>query len=201
MIRAVACFILLAVAGCVKAPVAPSATEQPGITSSPNAYYFYIESQLLKKQGKIDDALQNLQKAIALDSESIYLQQELAAIYLHQKDSENALKVVEEILKKQPDNVDALVLYGRLKQIVKDLDAARGAYEKSFFLDPDRQDIYLLLGELYLTEDNMDAAFEVYSRLVRNQPQSYAGYFFLGKIHQQRQQWNSAEKMFLKSLT
>ena len=200
MIRAAACFFLLAALGCTQLPVAPSKTEKPIITTPSNAYYFYLESQLMKKQGKIDAALQNLQKAIALDSESIYLQQELAAIYLHQKDSENALKVIEEILKKQPENLEALVLYGRLKQILKDLDAARGAYEKILSLDPDRQDIYLLLGELHLTENNLDAAFEVYSRLVRNQPQSYAGYFFLGKIHQQRQQWDSAEKMFLKSL-
>jgi len=57
----------------------------------------------MKKQGNLDGALHNLQKAIALDSESIYLQLELAAIYLHQKDSENALKAIEEILKKQPE--------------------------------------------------------------------------------------------------
>ena len=83
---------------------------------SDNRYYFFIEAQLQKKKGNLDEAIRYLQKAVAVDPESVYLQRELVKLYLQQQDKEKALGVVKKLIEKNPNDTEALVMYGKINR-------------------------------------------------------------------------------------
>lgn len=176
--------------------------ENPPVSffKSDERYFYYIEAQLQKKKGNLSQAVLYLSKTIENDPNSIYLQKELANFYLRGNENENALKVLEEIIKKNPDNLESLIFYGNLKQRLKETDDAKKVYEKVLAADPKQRDIYLLLGSLYLEEENLDDAFRIYEQLVKNFPDAYEGHFFIGKIHSERGNLIGAEKEFKETL-
>ncbi|WP_207679651.1 tetratricopeptide repeat protein [Desulfonema magnum] len=190
-------------------PVAPAdadIVEQPdektvAYFNPTEQYYYYIEAQLQRKRGHTDKAIYYLKKTIENDPESLYLQRELANLYLRKNDKQSALKLVEKMIGKEPaGSVESLIIYGRLKQELKQTDGAKKAYEKVLADDPKQKEIYLLLGGLYFDEDDLTRAFQVYERLIQNFPEAYAGHFFLGKIYEKRSDLDAAEREFQKTL-
>jgi tetratricopeptide (TPR) repeat protein len=165
-----------------------------------SSYYYFTESQLEKNKGNLDKAIVLLENAIEVDSESLYLQRELAILYAQQKDSQNALRVLENILAKEPNDIETLFLYGKVKHGLKDFDAAKKVYTKIIDLDKQQKDVYLLLGGIYLKEDDTANALKVFGQLVQNFPTSYSGHFFLGRIYAKQGNTREAETEFKKAM-
>lgn len=163
-------------------------------------YYYFTRAQLDRSRGRYDQAIGLLKKAIALDADSVFLHKELTDLYLLQKDNRNALRVVEEILEKHPDDIKSLITYGKIKQSLKQLDDAKRAYRQVIARDPDQRDIYLLLGGIYMQEDDLSAALALYRQLIEQYPESYIGHFFIGRIYARQGKPAAAETEFLKTL-
>ena len=193
------CIALLV--GCTTSTAKKSSTGTAERSIEPNAYYYYTEAQLLRDQGEGHAALENMQKAMALDPDSRLLKRETAVLYLQLKNDEAALALLEALLEEQPDDVEALNLVGRLLQSRKEHARAKSIYARILAQDPDNQDIYLLLGNLYIEDAQWDEAYDLFSRFVQRFPNAYAGYFFLGKVYRQRNQPLEAEKAFRRSLS
>ena len=187
---------LLTISGCAleKAFLPPANNEAVRFNKSANQYYYFIEAQLEKNRGNLDKAILLLKKAIAEDAESLYLQRELASLYAQHKEHANALRVIVKMLEEHPNDVETLILYGRIKQASKDNDGARQAYEKVISLDKNRKDIYLLLGGIFMQEGDTTSALKVFQELIRNFPNSYPGHFFLGTIYSKTGKFRQAEK-------
>lgn len=165
-----------------------------------NGYYHFIEAQIQRKKGKLDKALNHLQKAIKGDSGSIYLRHELVKIYLQQQNYEGALEVVEKIRAEVPDDLEALILFGRIKDRLNMTEDAKKAYKEVLARDAKQSQIYLLLGRIYFQEKKLAQALQVYKTLLNHFPESYAGYFFIGKISAERGDSKAALKAFKKTL-
>ena len=120
----VAIFVMVVffMTGCVKETVTGATkVEKPSISiRSDNHYYYFTEAQIQRKKGNLDKAIILLKKAVESDPESIYLQRELATVYLQNKEDQNAMVLLENLLKKHPDDVRALILYGGIKQLRKE---------------------------------------------------------------------------------
>jgi len=170
------------------------------VKQTENRYYNYIEAHLHLKKNNLDKAIYHLNKTIKDDPENLYLQRELAILYLLQKDNLKALNIVENIIEKNPGDIDSLIMYGRIKQSLKQIDDAKEAYEKVIANDPAREKIYLILGDIYMEEGDLGKALKIYKQLVNKCPEFYAGYFFIGKIYAEQGKIVDAEKEFLKAL-
>ena len=168
--------------------------------TEPNHYYHFLAAQLLGKTGNLDRAIQHVRQSVAGDPESSYLKRELALLHLQQKDTNSALQIVERQLGQTPDDTEVLILYGRIRQSLKQIPEAISAYEKVISQDPKKENIYLLLGGLYMENEDRDNALRIYSKLIENFPLSYVGHFFLGKIHADNGNVTAAEKEFLRTL-
>ncbi|MFC1878019.1 tetratricopeptide repeat protein, partial [Thermodesulfobacteriota bacterium] len=68
-----------------------------------NSYYYYTEAQLALKKDRVDHAIQLLLKASDIDSTSVFLDLELASLYLSQKKTAEALLALEKGLAMDPD--------------------------------------------------------------------------------------------------
>ena len=190
--------LILMVLGCTRQPhVPPSTQAKPDLAPrAANSYYYFTEAQLHRKQGDIDAAIDYLKKAISSVPDSIYLKRELAILHLHVKDSQSALAVVQSILDTSPDNIDALIMYGRIHHELGQNKPARDAYGKVLELDPKQKRIYTLLGDLLESDRNFDGAKTVYEKLVLNFPSFAMGHFLLGGIYAKLDMVVEAEKAF-----
>lgn len=165
-----------------------------------NKYFYFTESQILKNKGDIKKAVKYMERAVELDPESLYLKGELVNLYLQQKENNKALAIVEEVLKKEPENIGALILFGKIKHSLNKIDDAKKIYEKIVDGKPKEKNIYLLLGSIYIDEREFDKAVSLFDKLVKNFPDYYLGYFYLGKIYGEKGDVIEAEKNFEKAI-
>ncbi len=174
--------------------------EPKHISDYEGAYYHFLEAQLERKKGNLETASEHIHKALQQDSASSYLLKELCMIYFQQKKNREALEVVENLLKKDPEDIEALILQGRIRQELKQFHEAKQTYEKVIAKDPKRENIYLLLGRLYMQDKEDDPAYRVYKNLVELFPGSYTGHFFMGKILVRKGKLDEAEQEFKQTL-
>ncbi|MFH1981378.1 MAG: tetratricopeptide repeat protein [Pseudomonadota bacterium] len=192
--------VLVPLSGCIPHrdtgyALRPAAADPPA-----NAYYHYLASQLRQSEGARDKALEELVAAYRLDTDTPLLGRELAVLLVQSDDNDSALQVAEDTLKAHPDDINTLIIYGRIQQELKNSAAAGEAFEKVLALDPDQQSIYLHLGGLYLDDGNRDSAQAVFQRLVDRFPDSFAGYFYLGRIAASNGDDKTAEALFSQAL-
>ena len=211
-IRALAALALIclgALCGCIGADGRAAADEAPAVEDSvpremlqvnPDAYFPYLVFETARSQGDMGEARQALEEAIELDPASGYLRRELALLLIRQSRHTKALEVIEALLRRAPDDVDALVLYGRINHGMKRLELAKEAYQKAVDLDPARKNIFLLLGGIYMEAEDYAAAEKVYARLLVYFPDNFAGHFQMGKIQMARGDEAAAESSFLRTL-
>jgi tetratricopeptide (TPR) repeat protein len=165
-----------------------------------NRYYYFTEAQIQRRMGNLDKAIVLHKKAIEMDPDSLYLKRELATVYLQNKEGENAIGVLEDILKEHPNDVKSLILYGGIQQVRKNTAEAINAYEKVIALDPKQEKVYSLLGGMYLDAGKLDQAKRVFDQLIDHFPASHSGHFFLGKIYAEQGKPAAAEKEFQRTL-
>ncbi|MFA5321829.1 MAG: tetratricopeptide repeat protein [Smithella sp.] len=106
-------FILITLAGCMslkKAQIAP-ASDEIKQTSAP---YHYSLSVILRQEGQLEEATDELKQALAADPESSYLATELISLYAEQGDFNQAIAQGEEALSKNSDNVELHLIMGGL---------------------------------------------------------------------------------------
>jgi tetratricopeptide (TPR) repeat protein len=129
-----------------------------------------------------------------------YLKRELAGMWLMKKDTAAATELLDEILSSHPDDIDTLLLAGRVYQNLQNSQKAMDAYSRVLSLDPTRQNVYLVLGGMYMDQQRWDEAQAVYLNFVEHFPESYAGYFFLGRISSINGDARVAQKYYEKTL-
>ncbi len=188
--------------GCTALRISPAAMVEPSpfVEGPDGSYYLYTEAQIHRKQGDLEGAIRYLREAISADEESIFLKRELASAYLDGKDTANALEMLERILGEKPDDVETLVLYGRLNLNLKRMEPAKAAFEKVLSGDPKKEAIYTTLGRIYMTGSDLSNAYRVFKQLVDHFPASFVGHFYLGKIYALQGKPKLAEQSFDKTL-
>jgi tetratricopeptide (TPR) repeat protein len=163
-------------------------------------YYYFTVAQLKLKQGDINEAIWHLTQAIEHSRDSSYLKLELANLFLIKKEEEASLDLIEQVLAKEPTNVQALTIAGRIYQQQNKMDKAIAAYEKVLLSRPSEQGVYLVLGRIYWNNNRFNDAERVFEQMTINIPDSYAAYFFYGKALAAQGNLVSAEKSLLKSI-
>ncbi|MBW1812619.1 MAG: tetratricopeptide repeat protein [Deltaproteobacteria bacterium] len=163
-------------------------------------YYNFTSAQVELKKGNIDQAIYHMKEALKIDPESLYLKRELAFLYAEKKDYNSALDVFSSITEKDPNNVEALIMLGKIKQGQKAYEDAILAYSKVIALDAKQHDIYLLLGGLYIEKSEPSKALDVFNQMIQHFPDFYTAYYFLGKIYMEQGNVTQAEKQFKKTL-
>ena len=138
-----------------------------------NSYYHFSQAHFKAMQSDFDGAIAGLQDALSLDPESLYLKKELAGLWVMNKQNAKALETLDEILAVHPDDVEALILSGRIHQRMNQTERAMAAYAKALPLDPLNEDLYLQLGRMYIEQQQWDKAKSVYEKLVVQFPGSF----------------------------
>ncbi len=195
--------LLVAAAGLAQqAPSGSSApAANPAATSAPHrdraaAYYHYTLAHMYEEQvamygssDLVSKAIEEYRKAIDADPGSEYLTSGLAELYAKTGRIRDAVLQAQEILKRDPNNLDAHKLLGRIylrslgdTQSTSGSNSGSGAdnilklaieqYQEIIKLEPDSVDNHLLLGRLYRLNNDLLKAEEEFKTAVKLDPTS-----------------------------
>ena len=135
-------------------------TQKKTLSSNPLAYYYFLLSQFKLKDGKVDEAIEDLKDAIARDIKEPSLHVELATLYIHKGLLNEAIEECKTALLYDPDHLPAHLLLGGLYSILKKYPLAIASYKKVLEIDPQHRESYLFLSSLYEDIQEYDQAIQ-----------------------------------------
>jgi tetratricopeptide (TPR) repeat protein len=185
-----------AVAQQAPAPSAPAAATAKPAAPAPRkldraaAYYHYAVAHMYEDQFAVYNrsdlatkAIEEYRLAIDADPTSEYLTSGLAELYAKTGRIRDAVLEAQDILKKDPNNLEAHKLLGRIYlRSLGDVQSGSGSdsvlklaidqYEEIIKLEPDNVDDHLLLGRLYRLNNDLRKAESEFKIAVKLQPDS-----------------------------
>jgi tetratricopeptide (TPR) repeat protein len=195
------CFVLLAAATAGIAQTESSSPEaKGGSPATPHkvdraaAYYHYALAHMYEEQvavyGRsemVGKAIDEYRQAIEADPSSEYLTAALAELYAKTGRIRDAVLEAQDILKRDPNNLEAHKLLGRIYlRSLGDMQGGSGSgsgsgnvlklaidqYEQIIKIEPDNVDDHLLLGRLYRLDNDLSKAEAEFKTAVKLQPDS-----------------------------
>ena len=175
---------------------APVTAAKPATASTPRkvdraaAYYHYTVAHMYEDQFAVYNrsdlatkAIEEYRLAIDADPTSEYLTSGLAELYAKTGRIRDAVLEAQDILKKDPNNLEAHKLLGRIYlRSLGDVQSGTGSdsvlklaieqYEEIIKLEPDNVDNHLLLGRLYRLNNDLRKAESEFKIAVKLQPDS-----------------------------
>ena len=168
--------------------------------SPPSANYYYLESRVFIKNRDFDSALVSLEKALELEPSSFVLTRDLAFLYLRQNNTGKAVQLAERLTERDPENIDALLLYVQLKKDDISDDELLETLTRILALDPENKETYLRLGKIYMEKEDYLKALDLFGQMVEYFPDYYVSAFYLGEVYNQLGDYESAQAYFAKSI-
>ena len=191
---------LLALSGSVllAQDKAAKPTDSAPVPAAPNrkapdraaAYYHFALAHMYEEQvatyGRSElanKAIEEYRAAIEADPTSEYLTSGLAELYARTGRIRDAVVEAQDILKRDPNNLEARRLLGRIYlRSLGDMQSGNGSqsvlklaieqYEQIIKLQPDSMDDHLLLGRLYRLNNDLQKAESEFKTAIRLQPGS-----------------------------
>ena len=201
--------IFFPVSGCIK----ESGTLSQGQAGSKNiadqnlalsqdndfqASYYYLMARRHDSRNEADQTQEALEKAIAKDPDSSFLQREYIIWLQKQKKSGQALALAQDLAEKYPDDVENLLLLARLKKgDEKDMTIL---LERILQMAPEDKETFLRLGKVYMDEGMTLEAMNLFSRMVSIFPDYYVAHFYLGETQRIADQPAAASQSYFKTL-
>src|ERR1700676_3927144 len=183
-----------AVAQQASAPAAETSksatTPAPKKTDRAAAYYHYSVAHMYEDQfavyNRSDLVTKNIEEyrlAIDADPTSEYLTAGLAELYAKTGRIRDAVLEAQDILKKDPNNLEAHKLLGRIYlRSLGDVQSGSGSdsvlklaieqYQQIIKIEPDNVDDHLLLGRLYRLNNDLQKAEDEFKTAVKLEPDS-----------------------------
>jgi tetratricopeptide (TPR) repeat protein len=168
----------------------PAAAPAPRKLDRAAAYYHYTVAHMYEDQFAVYNrsdlatkAIEEYRLAIDADPTSEYLTSGLAELYAKTGRIRDAVLEAQDILKKDPNNLEAHKLLGRIYlRSLGDVQSGSGSdsvlklaieqYEEIIKIEPDNVDDHLLLGRLYRLNNDLRKAESEFKMAVKLQPDS-----------------------------
>lgn len=126
--------------------------------------------ETLVAQKRIDEAIKELDKAIAAEPERMDLKLARAKLYVRAQRYDEAIAIYKELLEKQPNSADLLFQLGETYRRKGDINLAADMFRKSSQAAPNSSYPLLELGMILETIGPADQAKAVYEQLLKIDP-------------------------------
>jgi tetratricopeptide (TPR) repeat protein len=174
----------------IDSPATSQSASKVKVPDHAAAYYHFALAHMYEEQvatyGRSElanKAIEEYRAAIEADPTSAYLTSGLAELYAKTGRIRDAVVEAQEIIKKNPGNLEARRLLGRIYlRSLGDMQAGSGSqsvlklaieqYEQIVKLQPDSMDDHLLLGRLYRLNNDLQKAESEFKTAVKLEPQS-----------------------------
>jgi serine/threonine-protein kinase len=128
------------------------------------SHHWYAMS-CLSPLGRLDEALDEMILAQALDPVSSIVARDLAVIHFYRRDFETALEQCDHTIELNPHFAPAYWILGVLQEQRKDFDESAAAFERAVYLSPGTPRMQGALGRTFALSGRTQQAVEVLRRL------------------------------------
>jgi len=164
------------------------------------ALFAYGEYRLLATQNRWDEAIAALERAVAFDPNSDFLQMNLAKALLQKDETERSTKILKQLLLRSPDNIAAHELLGDLLSYLHEHKAAIEQYRQALALTPDNEMLQMRLAMALTRDQQNEEAIRVLKSLVEKHPEAQLARLALARSYQGNQQPELAKQTYQQLL-
>src|SRR6478672_7004811 len=148
--------------------------------------------------GKGQEMLQELQKTVELDPNNLEARNKLGNLYIllskgDPKVIQMAEKLAQEVLAKEPNNIEGHILLGTVLFAKNEKDKAFAELNHAIELDPKRVESYLSLARFYIVTNDTAKAEELFKRAIAINPNLPLAHTEYGKFLVQSNRMPEAE--------
>lgn len=161
-----------------------------------NGLYYYLASLVSRQMGREEQADRLLDVALDTDSSSSYLWSHRAFNRAQKNDWDKALADAETGLSKNPNDVDSLVLVGKLYAAKGDPARALEFYRRGLARDRKNEEIYNVMAREYLSLKRQDEAIGALKTCVGELPEAMGCIYYLATILKQMGRDSEAIRYF-----
>lgn len=184
--------------------VIPTSASDP-LNIRTEADYNYILGELYGREGKTTEAIERLEKVLAVDNASSAIHMRLSAEYLKVDEITKAIFHVEQAVAKDPQNIEAHLVLGALYSQEKLFDKAISQYSTVLLLEPTNNEAPIYIGTLYADKKDYKKAEHYFKSLLKSSSYEtpHMVHYYLGLIHMDREGAKHqlvAESAFKRSL-
>ena len=177
-------------------------SNEPNEQSPKNGLNYFADGIEALDMQDFEAAERCFKQALSLEPQNMEFQYYLAVVYVRLKKYSEALRIFQSLLEKEPKNYfkvyfDIAAVYsaqGRYQKALDTLDLAEQA-------DPDSARIHLEKGYAYKNLKEYDKAINSFNRARELDPkETQLAYYMIGAIDLEREEFDSANLMFKKSM-
>ncbi len=154
------------------------------IQKSPNDPELYAtRAEMFYQNEGYDEAIQDLSRALALDSLNIDYHHLLADVYLDYYKSRLALKTMERAAALYPNRIPTLLKLSEVQLILKKNEASMKTIERILSIDPQNAEAYFMFGMNFKETGDTLRAINSFQQAVEIDPDLIDGWVNLGQLH------------------
>jgi tetratricopeptide (TPR) repeat protein len=154
----------------------------------------------LSKHGKIDEAIENYYKAIAIHSCYEDALNNLGYAYEGKKEYQKAIGFYERALRCNPNHVEVHNNLGNAFADIGDIDKAMAHYEFVLAHDPSHADANSNYGIALAMKGRLDEAIQHFEKAIKTRPNFAGAHSNLGNAYAAKKNWSKAIAEYLISL-
>jgi tetratricopeptide (TPR) repeat protein len=165
----------------------------------PPARFYFVKAKALDGIGKEADALQNFEKAIALEPNSEEFLLAMAELYSRENKHAQSYQVLQRAYKLDPDSVAILrplILEGEFANKTSELQGPAEALENK---SQDPQDLFII-ADVLIKNTRQDEAIPLLEKYLEKFPNDARAWVGLGLGYEDKKQFPEAQKAFERAL-
>lgn len=158
------------------------------------------ETGAATKSGRLQEAVDTVERAVALEPNFMDGQLFLGTLYLRLGQPDRGIQALQKILKLNPDNIQARQILAKCYIAKKDLVTALGLLDQVIVTSPRYVAAYFAASDLLVEMSRFDAASERMRQLLAMNPDTYLAQYEIGKILLQKGKIEEAHAAIQKAL-
>lgn len=171
------------------------------VEKCPNSYKGHkMLAEIYEKEGGIRKAVDEYIKVIEIKNDAYDIEYKVATLLTDLKRKDEATQVLNNILSRKPEYLEATNLLGEILCEQQKYKEAISVYAGALKYNPNNYDLYYNLGLVYTMLNDFQSAKECYDKAAEINHELYNGYYCLGKISLLYRDIELAEEYFAKAL-
>lgn len=167
----------------------------------PNSYKGHkMLAEMYEKEGGIRKAVDEYIKVIEIKNDAYDIEYKVATLLTDLKRKDEAAQVLNNILSRKPEYLEATNLLGEILCEQQKYKEAISVYAGALKYNPNNYDLYYNLGLVYTMLNDFQSAKECYDKAAEINHELYNGYYCIGKISLLYRDIELAEEYFAKAL-
>jgi serine/threonine-protein kinase len=164
----------------------------------PTAHHWYAVS-CLAPMGRLDEALEEIETARALDPVSSIIARDLAVVYYYRRDFEAALEQCDNTIALNPHFAPAYWTLGLIQEQMGDFDESGAAFQRAFQLAPHSPRTRAAHGRILALSGKREEALAALKELYSLSEIRYVSPFEVASLHFALEQWDQGFEWLKKA--